>query len=66
MAAITVRLTVRLRWWVWPYLRSAEAFLWLMQPFVDDAELQQFVDSVSHTIAQYGLVAELAPGDGNG
>jgi hypothetical protein len=62
---VTVTLSVRLRWWVWPYLRTAQAFLWLMAPFIDDELAQVFVDAVSDTIAQRGLVFMAGGVDGD-
>lgn len=56
---ITVTLGVRFRWWVWPYLWAAQIFAFVMQPFVEEEDVERLVANVARTVAEHGTIFQV-------
>lgn len=55
MARMTLTVNVGLRWWAWPYFRAAQAFGYIMRPFVSDDDLEEFAQKVGSFIGRHGV-----------
>lgn len=57
MAQVSLTVTVKMRWWVKPYLWAAYLYCWSVAPFIDEDDLDVFIDRQAHFIARFGISA---------
>lgn len=55
MAQVEMKLTVRLAWWVVPYLKVAALLAMPLAWFADDEQIENFVEAQSAFVISHGI-----------
>lgn len=56
MAQVQLRLHIRWRWWVRPYVVAAVVFVWCMSVWMDEDDADALAGSIADFIVLYGLM----------